>query len=433
MRRLDVITPMGAMLDAAQGTIRLHMPGHKGLLGPSDITELARTDDLYAPAGAIAEAERLAAQSFGAAHTIMLTGGSTAGLMAMLLSTLAPGDSLILPRNMHHAALSACIWGGIDALFTDDILAQIQRTPAAKAVLVTYPDYYGRCIDLPAIITAAHASGMRVLVDEAHGAHFAFWDAPKSSGALGADAWVQSAHKTLPALTGAAWLHLAAGMDAARARRTLRMVQTSSPPFPILRSLDEARAWMDANGRDALTALLAMLAKTREGITQLSGYTNIHSDDPTRLVIGTRERGHSGLAIQEMLSAQRVDVEMADNSCIVCICTVMDTPETLTALLTALDTIPQLAPLPQPAQSVPPPGRRILPIREAALSAHAPVPLTEAPGRTAATSAGMYPPGIPLILPGEEITVACAEALASLPDSRRFGVENGCLICVKTP
>ncbi|MDR0897978.1 MAG: DegT/DnrJ/EryC1/StrS family aminotransferase, partial [Oscillospiraceae bacterium] len=324
---------VGAMLEAARGTARFHMPGHKGRLDPDDMTELARTDDLYAPARGIAEAERLGALACGAAHSLMLTGGSTAGLLAMLLSAIPPGGRLILPRGAHHAALSACVWGDFEAFFADDLPKAIAAHPDAHAVLVTRPDYYGHCDDLSAVVQAAHAAGMRVLVDEAHGAHFPWWDAPRSAGALGAEAWVQSAHKTLPALTGAAWLHLSAGMDAPRARRILRMVQTSSPPFPILRSLDEARAWMDIYGREALGQLKLRLAALRNEVAALGGYTPVLTDDPTRLVIEPRARGYTGMAAQAALSAQGVDVEMADDARLVLICTVADEPADFDRLL----------------------------------------------------------------------------------------------------
>lgn len=422
--------PVFKMLAAAQGTTRLHMPGHKGTLDPHDMTELARTDDLYAPADGIAEAERLAAQAFGAAHTLMLTGGSTAGILAMILSAVSPGETLLLPRNVHHAAVSACVWGDVDAVFAENMLDAIQANPGAKAVFVTRPDYYGRCLDLPAIVKSAHAAGMLVLVDEAHGAHFAWWEGPRSAGMLGADAWVQSAHKTLPALTGTAWLHLASTLDAGRARRFLRMVQTSSPPFPLLQSLDDARAWMDDFGPGALRTLLALLADVRAAINGLGGYAIVPADDPTRLVIATRGRGHSGLTVQEMLSDQLVDVEMADDDCVVCICTVCDTRETFDRLLAALAEIPQGDPLLLAQVIAPTPGPRRLSVRMAALARQEPVPLAQAAGRIAAISAGLYPPGIPLVLPGEQVTDACIQKLLETTPGRRFGIEDGCLICV---
>lgn len=423
--------PMTAMLQATEGSTRFHMPGHKGILDPFDITELARTDDLYAPTAGIAEAERLAAASCHAAKTLMLAGGSTAGLITMILSNVSPGETLILPRNVHHAVLSACIWGDINAIFADDLPTAIRENPQAAAVLLTRPDYYGVCADLSPIVEAAHASGAKVLVDEAHGAHFSWWDVPKSAAYYGADAWVQSAHKTLPALTGAAWLHLGEGQDAGRARRFLRMVQTSSPSFPILQSLDEARVWMDAYGRDTLAALCAQLKAFREKLAAIGGYENIPSDDPTRLVVGTRGHGYTGIEVQEQLSAHFVDVEMADDRCIVCICTVADKPEAYARLLAALRSIPQRDALPPIRYDIPLPGPRALTLRQAALSAQEAVPLAQAEGRTAAISAGMYPPGIPYVLPGEQVTAICIENLSNLPAHRRFGVENDCLICVK--
>lgn len=431
MRRHKNFPPMRDMLTRAEGTTRFHMPGHKGVLSPDDTTELVRTDDLYAPYAGIAEAEQLAAAACDAGHTIMLTGGSTAGLMAMILSTVAPGESIIMARNVHHAVLSACIWGGIDAIFAENIPEAVVNHPRARAVLLTHPDYYGNCVDVESMARLAHSSGMLVLVDEAHGAHFSWWLNPQSAGRLGADCWVQSAHKTLPALTGAAWLHLAPHMDAARARRFLRMVQTSSPPFPILESLDDARDWMDQHGISALDNLCAELASLRTKIAKVDGYENMHSDDPTRLVIGTRGRGYTGLEVQDLLSTHGIDVEMADEEKIVCICTVFDKPRAFARLLAGLKYIPAGEPLPPLAVTIPTPGKRMMSLREAALSPQEAVALKEAVGRTISVSAGMYPPGIPLILPGEQVTAACVEKLQSLPFEKRFGVENNCLICVK--
>lgn len=424
--------PMTQMLGAAEGTMRFHMPGHKGALDPYDTTEIRRTDDLYAPVSGIAEAERLAALSCGAAHTIMLTGGSTAGLMAMILANVAPGETLVLSRKAHHAAVSACVWGGIEAVFVDDPAEALAAHPQAKAVLVTRPDYYGICMDLAPLVAQAKQQGALVLVDEAHGAHFAWWDAPQSAGKLGADAWVQSAHKTLPALTGAAWLHLGEGMDAPRARRFLRMVQTSSPPFPILQSLDEARLWMDEYGAQTLASIAGQLADLRAKIDATEGYACVPTDDPTRLVIDTRGRGYTGMEMDEKLQEHFIDVEMADDACIVCICTVADKPNDYARLFAALRAAEPKEPLPPlEVAAAPAPGKRLLPLRQAVLSAQEAVPLDQAAGRIAAVSAGMYPPGIPYVLPGEQVTAACVEKLLALPPGRRFGVEDDCLICVK--
>lgn len=423
--------PIQEMLERTQDSVRFHMPGHKGHLSPYDTTELHRTDDLYAPTSGIREAEQLAALSCGAAQTVMLTGGATAGLHAMILCCVPAGGTLILDRCSHHAAISACVWGDIITVFTDDLEDALRRHPEANAVLITRPDYYGNCVELGAIAALSHAQGTLVLVDEAHGAHFPWWDMPRSAGQLGADAWVQSAHKTLPALTGAAWLHLGPSVDAGRARRFLRMVQTSSPPFPILKSLDEARAWMDAHGRQALINVKTLLADFRTRLETLGGYTNIHSDDPTRLVIGTRGRGLTGLEAQGMLEAQHIDIEMADDDCLVLICTVADRRRSFVSLFNALKFIPRIDPLPSVSYDLPPPGERLLTLREAVLAPQDPVPLEKAAGRTASISAGLYPPGIPLLLPGETVTQACVDLLQRTDPARCFGVEDGHLICVK--
>ncbi len=431
MIQFDAVGPVSSMLASARDTVRFHMPGHKGLLSSLDMTELARTDDLYMPISAIAEAERMGAISCGASHSIMLTGGSTAGIMTMLLTAVSPGETLILSRDVHHAAISACVWGDMDAVFTMNLQEAIFKHPEARAVLVTSPDYYGRCMDLAALAALAHGHGMLLLVDEAHGAHFPWWNSPKSAGFFGADAWVQSAHKTLPALTGAAWFHLSAGLDALRARRMLRMFQTSSPPFPILASLDNARQWMDLHGQKALMDLKRMLETFRSRIPSLSGIANVNADDPTRLVLDVCGRGLTGFDAQAWLSAQGVDVEMADDSRLVCICTVADTQDSFDRLYSALETLPVKKP-PQPLAWLPPaPGERVLSVRKAALARQELVLLERAEGRVASMGAGLYPPGVPVVLPGEMVTKEAVRWLSSLPKERRFGLEEECLICVK--
>ena len=260
---------MREMLAGVADRLSLHMPGAQGRgpFGPVDpyrleTTELGVTDDLYAPCGAIARAEALAARCAGAAHTLMLTGGSTAGVQAMLLYAAGGGGAVILPRNAHLSALHLCAVAGLDVVFArpsftasglcytpdESYLEALERRPDARALLVVRPDYYG-ALHWPARAAArARTLGVPVLCDEAHGAHLN-WDAETpTAGALGADLWVQSAHKTLPALNGGAWLHAGPGVDAARLRAMLRAVQTSSPSFVTLLALDDARALAAAPG-----------------------------------------------------------------------------------------------------------------------------------------------------------------------------------------
>ena len=246
--------PIDDMLKAAQGKTRFHMPGHKGRLeavsAALDMTELPDTDDLYAPFSGIAEAERLLARSAGAGASILVPCGSTAGILAMVLAYVRPGGRLLMRRDAHHSAQSACILADVEPVLLPpgtDMAAAAKEIPC-DAVFVTRPNFLGLVEPLP-------RADVPVLVDAAHGAHFSWWERPESALRAGADCAVESAHKTLGAYTGGAWLHLRRAGDEPRLRRMLRMVSTSSPSFLILRSLDEARAFMDEHGREALARL----------------------------------------------------------------------------------------------------------------------------------------------------------------------------------
>jgi len=455
------------MLRAAEGRIRMHMPGHKGRTPFGewqpfawDTTELPCTDDLFAPERGIAQAEQWAARSAGAGGTLSLSGGGTSGVLAMILTAVRPGGALIVPRDCHHSVLSACVWGDIQPAFVqprhhaasglpyvdaEDVGRAIRAHPEAAAVLLTRPDYRGLCADLARIRDAAKAAGMAVLVDEAHGAHLN-WPGPgqpEGAGALGADMWVQSAHKTLPALTGAAWLHLRDAGLAGRARAILRMAHTSSPSFPILASLDGARAWMDAHGAGALAALHGRISgfwrALREGGSALrnahgllDGLESVRAD-PTRVVIDAWAQGYTGRQVSDWLRERGIDAEMADGRHAVLIPTVCDPPgalERVAEALLALPALPALStkqPLMMEGHTVP-----AMRVREAALAPDEWVPLAQAEGRIAARCAGAYPPGIPFIAPGERVTAKVIEALSQAPAraGQRFGVESGGLRCV---
>ena len=444
--------PMGRMLERASGRVRMHMPGHKGRLpqdwmtGAMDQTETAMTDDLFAPCAGIARAQELYAQSAGAVHTLFLTGGSTSGMLAMVLSSVKEGGKLILPRNAHHSAISACVWGDIEPVFVsprvradgschmeaEDVVSAIKRHPQAKAVLVTRPDYYGQMTPLSQIAAQAHARGMHVLVDEAHGAHFPWQQGVKSALEEGADLCVQSAHKTLPALTGAAVLHMGAQVDPARVRRVLRMVHTSSPSFLILRTLDSARAWMDEHGGAALAALQERIDAFWRALG--AGYANAHAiwgdpADPLRVVIDVTGRGYTGWAVSEALSQAGVDAEMADECRVVFIPSVWDEPDWLARAAAALNALEQRAPIRTVLdwnESLPP---RAMRLRRAALGESESVPIAQAEGRICALSAGLYPPGVPLCTPGERFTQDILTQMQSAPERFRFGVEDGCVRC----
>lgn len=415
--------PIDAMLSRAQGFTRFHMPGHKGRLGaiPSelDMTELWNTDDLYAPTSGIRRAEELLAQSAGAGASMLLSGGATSGIHASILSALFPGDRLLLSRDAHHSAFSGCVLAGVEPEAVHpaaDFLSAIEKS-AARAVLVTYPDYYGNCPDLGAIARAAHSRGMKVLVDAAHGAHFHWWDRPLSAVRLGADFSVESAHKTLGCLTGGAWLHLKNPQNAPRAREMLRLSFSSSPSFLILRSLDNARAWMDENGTEALRRLMQMCAAFRQDIASIPGLRMRSGGDPTRLTLDVSGLGLTGWEAYAQLRDRGLALEMADFRRVVAISTVFDREEDFSRLLAGLRALQGGAGT-QEAFPPAPVGIREMPLREAALSPSRTVPLERATGKIAARAVGAYPPGWPAILPGERFT---GEVVAFLAQMRAMG------------
>lgn len=432
----------------------MHMPGHKGLLpmqwmnAAYDQTETALTDDLFAPEGAIARAQALYAACAGAANTLFLTGGATSGMMAMVLSSVTDGGKIILPRNAHHSAVSACVWGDLTPAFVSprmeadgsvyvddaDVLAAMEENPDAQAVLITRPDYYGRCIPLDNIIAKAKEMAMCVLVDEAHGAHFPWQTHVEAAMACGADMCVQSTHKTLPALTGGAVLHLREGIDGCRVRRVLRMVHSSSPSFLIMETLDSARAWMEEYSVVAMNNLKKRIRHFWEILDP--SYTNAQKAwsqpcDPLRLVVDVRRHGYTGWEVLEYLKEQGVDIEMADERRIVLIPSTWDKDEWLLCVAQALNRLEEKPGLVASQVEALPLPLRVMPLRRAARSRGEAVDLQAAQGRISQGSVGIYPPGVPLVMPGERFTPECIVRLCAAPEALLFGVEAGSVICVE--
>ena len=415
--------PIDDMLKAAQGKTRFHMPGHKGRLeavsAALDMTELPDTDDLYAPFSGIAEAERLLARSAGAGASILVPCGSTAGILAMVLAYVRPGGRLLMRRDAHHSAQSACILADVEPVLLPpgaDMAAAAKEIPC-DAVLVTRPTFHGLAEPLP-------RADVPVLVDAAHGAHFSWWERPESALRAGADCAVESAHKTLGAYTGGAWLHLRRAGDEPRLRRMLRMVSTSSPSFLILRSLDEARAFMDEHGREALARLTNWCEDARGKLAAM-GFPCPSLGDPTRLYIRTDAKGLTGWEALSQLSELGVEMEMADARGVVAIGSVYDRAEDYAALVEAFA---HLRPgsgapeFPEPAYGV-----RALRPRAAALGKTRLVPLKEAAGEIAARAVGAYPPGCATAAPGERLTEACVGFLLAsrAAGATLFGAEGG--------
>jgi arginine decarboxylase len=253
-----------------------------------DLPELPGLDNLQAPSGVVASAQALAAEVFGAQQTWFLVNGSTAGVIAAILATCREGEKIILPRNIHASAISGIVHAGAVPIFIDpeyDRTVDIAHgiTPAAvkfalelhpdtKAVMLVYPTYYGTCSDLAAIAEIVHSYHIPLLVDEAHGAHLGFHpDLPPAALAAGADLSVQSTHKLLGALTQSAMLHVnSSRIDVERISQALRSIQTTSPSYLLLASLDAARQQMALSGRELMSQTIELAQIARSKIAQIS-------------------------------------------------------------------------------------------------------------------------------------------------------------------
>ncbi len=420
--------PIYDMLSSYQKSqpVRLHMPGHKGSLSPMDVTEIPQSDDLNQPTGAIVRAQQLLAEAYSSDHSYLLVGGSTAGIKAMLLyAQMAKGGPIIMPRASHRSAFNACCMYAIDAVMAESsydtggvsysdeasLLRAMDAYPHASAVMVTRPDYYGRCMSLEAIYKKAKGYGMLLLVDEAHGAHYAFGEELPESACGVADLWVNSAHKTLNAATSGAYLHASSTIQHHLLEEVLRTQRTSSPSFPIMMSLDDARYHAVTNRgewdmRASACRQLEDQIDCIDGISvcddawaQSYGYIG---KDPTRLVIDVRHKGGGFEVARKLYEAHTIQVEMADFHHITAIMTPWDHGDWDQLLLAALKALPIKA----GQTSLPPwpePSKRVMSMHEAWRQAGCWVDSRDALGHVTATALGCYPPGTPLVLPGEVI------------------------------
>lgn len=446
---------------AGQGCFGFHVPGHqqgrhawgpwRDLAGeavfPLDLTELPGLDNLHDPAGAIREAQEEAAAFFGAEETFFLVNGTTCGLQAVLLALCRPGDLVLVPRSSHLSIINGLVLSGARPVYlpvsghdalgvpgmprTPDLVAVLEglKSPAALMVL-THPNYYGLVGELQHQIAAAHRYGCPVLVDEAHGAHFISGESyPPTALASGCDYAVQSAHKVLGAFTQASYLHRGAGRESGRLREALRMVQSSSPSYLLMASLDAARAQC-CEERGEWLKVAELGCRLRREINLLEGLLapgeeflevpGVAGWDPARLVVSVAGLGISGFEAEEWLRRERrIVAEMADFSNLVFVLTPGslqlegELVAGLKALVASAGGRNRKHPvLPGQPWQLPLPEQVLTP-REAFFSPSELVPLKDAAGRVAAQVLAPYPPGIPVLCPGEVITPEAVGYLTS--------------------
>ncbi|RCJ37089.1 arginine decarboxylase [Nostoc punctiforme NIES-2108] len=459
------------LLDALKvNAARLHTPfytpGHKqgegisqplaDLLGKAvfraDLTELSDLDNLFAPQGVIQEAQQLAAEAFGALQTWFLVNGSTCGIEAAILATCGTGDKIILPRNVHSSAIAGLILSGAIPIFLnpeyDPVLdiahsitpnaveSALQKHPDAKAVLTVYPTYYGVCGDLSAIANITHQYNIPLLVDEAHGAHFGFHpELPTPALAAGADLTVQSTHKVLGAMTQASMLHVQGNrIDCDRISKALQLVQSTSPSYLLLASLDAARQQMAMHGKMLMSHTLQLAEEARTRISQIPELSVLEMPqleespgfvalDKTRLTVTVSGLGLTGFEADEILDEKfAVTAEFASLQHLTFIISLGNTPADIEKLVQGFTTLAKeyrqsnLTVKNQVGLNL---DRTLdyaleLSPREAFFAVSEILPLTQTNKRICAEIVCPYPPGIPVLMPGEVITKSVLEYLQQI-------------------
>lgn len=423
---------------------RFHMPGHKGR-GPLgceawDITEIAGADSLYEAAGVIAESERNAAALFGSGATFYSTEGSSQCIKAMLYLALTHRPAGTPPviaaaRNVHKAFIYAAalldfetVWlwpeEGTNSLCACPITAEgLERAlnvldAAPAAVYVTSPDYLGNLADIPALAEICHRHGTLLLVDNAHGAYLRFLEPSRHPLDLGADLCCDSAHKTLPVLTGGAYLHVAQTLPAAfreNARAALALFGSTSPSYLTLASLDLCNQFLAGDGPERIRTAAKVPAALKRALSR-RGWSFVGTE-PLKLTLNAAARGWTGLELAEHLRAGGVEPEYADRDYVVLMASGSTTPEDLQCLADSLGRAAPKTPRPRPVLPLAK-GERALSPREALFAPREAVPAAESLGRICGAPTVGCPPAVPAVMSGERIG---EEALALF---RYYGIET---------
>ena len=419
--------------------VPFHMPGHKGCLAGGeleraaflDVTELPDTGSLFDDLGPTREAEELAARYFGTARTLFSAGGSTLCIQAMLRLCAPLGGTVICSRVMHRSAVNAMALLGIDPVYLypdssagpyfagrvtpESVERALREHPDARAIYVTSPDYYGVMSDIRGICTCADRYGVPVIVDNAHGAHIYPLNPDLHPLRQGAAMSADSAHKTLPVLTGGAFLQIGRAEYASQAKAAMALFGSTSPSYLILQSLDRCREWLCGGGEAAVHAAAERgrtLCRAAEGLgfLQPEGLC-----DPFHIALSGANLSHGGARSGELLRALGVEPEYAAEDGIILLLSAATEDHDCEILLRALEKIPVTAHNRRADSTLPHP-QKAMDLRTALLSPGEVVPVAQGEGRIAAQVECPCPPAIPVVMPGERIDRECVHAL------KKFGV-----------
>jgi lysine decarboxylase len=435
-------TPLADAADAflAAGITPFTTPGHKRAPHLSDDLLLldlplsSGADDLHMRSDVLGQAERLAAALWEADLCRFCANGSTQGNQALALALGRPGDRVIVSRSMHKSVLAGLVLSGLDpvwvrpdvdpasglplALPAERVAATLREAPEACGVFLVEPSFVGVLSDVGEIARVAHDAGAPLVVDQAWGAHLGFHPAlPPHALAVGADAFVTSAHKTLAGFTQSAYLFARGGfLDLGRLDEAFELLHTTSPSGALLASLDRARMIMATRGAELLAETLRLADHARGRLAEVDGLVLVASDDPTKLALALPGTGADGLAVEADLFAQGIRFELANRDTLVPLLTIGDTAPAVERLCDAL-----VASLERRRGEPRPPGaasavwdvrpEAAMTPREAFFAARETVRAEDADGRVAAEMVAPYPPGIPAIAPGEVVSRALVDAL----------------------
>jgi lysine decarboxylase len=423
------------------------VPGHKGGRGNPELTEFLGIDclkvdvnsskpidNLIHPVSVIKAAEELAAEAFGADAAFFMVNGTTAAVQAMIMSTCKAGEKIIIPRNVHRSSINALVVCGAVPVYInpgvnhqlgiplgmsiEEIKKAMIEHPDAKAVFVNNPTYYGICSNLTEIVNLAHGFGMKVLVDEAHGAHFYFGnDLPISAMAAGADMSAVSMHKTGGSLTQSSFLLCSKEIDPGYVRQIINLTQTTSGSYLLLSSLDLARKNMVQNGKDIVAKTIALAEYARNEVNKLGGYYAFSSEllnedtifdfDRTKLSIHTSEIGLAGVEVYDLLRDEYdIQIEFGDIGNILAIISAGDRAFEIERLISALAEIKRLYQKDKVGmlnhEYIDPDV--VLTPQKAFYSEKKSVSLRDSINHISGEFVMCYPPGIPILAPGERIT-----------------------------
>ena len=423
------------------------VPGHKRgrgnpelveLLGEKcvnlDVNSMKPLDNLCHPVSVIKEAEELVADAFGAEHAFLMIGGTTSAVQSMVLSVCKANDKIILPRNVHKSVINALILCGATPIYVepkvnerigialgmeiDSFVRVIEENPDAVAVLVNNPTYYGICSDLKKIVEVAHSHGLRVLADEAHGTHLYFGeDLPASAMAAGADFAAVSMHKSGGSLTQSSVLLTSQGVNADYVRQIINLTQTTSASYLLLSSLDISRRNLALRGRESFAAVVKMAEYARNEINAIGGYyayskelvngTSVYDYDVTKLSVHTQGIGLTGIEVYDLLRDEYdIQIEFGDIGNILAYISIGDRIRDIERLVGALADIKRLY---ERDGSDLVSGEYIQPDvvmspQTAFYANKESIPIRQTAGMICAEFVMCYPPGIPILAPGERIT-----------------------------